>query len=85
METHRKMFRLSQTSMDYLDRKMVEWGGPDGPMEQSDAMCRIIDEHSGIPGLNGGLVERCIRLSDENARIVVICEQNNIVIRENWC
>jgi hypothetical protein len=85
MEIVRKMYRLPKHAVEYVEARAVEWGGPDGPLDISEAAQRIIDEHSIIPELHADQIEKCVRLSDENKRLVAICEANNIIIRENWC
>ena len=85
MQDVKVTFRMRAESVAYLAKKQLEWGGQDGPMEQSDAMQRIIDEHSTIPDLNAGLVERCVRLSDELKRVSAMCEASGVIYREDWC
>ncbi len=80
----RKTFKMLEESVKYVEKKSIEWGGPDGPLGQEETLQRIIDEHRTKPDLNPGLVERCVRLSDELKRMAAIAEKEGVIIRENW-
>jgi hypothetical protein len=80
----RKTFKMLEESVRYVEKKSIEWGGADGPLEQSETMQRIVDEHSTIPDLNPDLVEKCMRQSDEIKRLSALCEATGVIYREDW-